>query len=72
MPEQWGEGTGTRLLNRGLAALPAEISRLTVGVLPDNKIGYAFYRTHGFEKVGETQVAVNGTHYGIDLLACEV
>lgn len=72
VPEQWRDGIGTRLLHRGIATLPTGIDRLTVGVMPTNEIGYGFYRRHGFETVGETQVTIGGTPYGIDRLVRNV
>jgi ribosomal protein S18 acetylase RimI-like enzyme len=62
-PEHWGEGVGSRLLERTEEALADRgISRVRDYVLVGNDAGNAFYRSH-YEKTGEREVEIGGeTH----------
>lgn len=62
-PEHWGEGVGSRLLERTEEALADRgISRVRDYVLVENDAGNAFYRSH-YEKTGEREVEIDGeTH----------
>jgi ribosomal protein S18 acetylase RimI-like enzyme len=52
-PDCWGEGIGTRLLDRLRDRLPESTERLRLVVLAENPVGVAFYETYGFERVDE-------------------
>lgn len=54
LPDRWGEGIGTRLLEHIEAdARDAGAERLRLGVLTDNDIGVSFYESRGFAFVEE-------------------
>lgn len=62
-PERWGEGVGSRLLERLEETLAERgITRVRDYVLVENDAGNAFYRAH-YEKTGERDVEIGGeTH----------
>lgn len=62
-PGHWGEGVGTRLLERTEAALTERgITRVRDSVLVENDPGNAFYGAR-YEKTGERDVEIGGeTH----------
>lgn len=68
-PDRWGDGAGTALVDRGVADLPDRLSRVVLGVLPDNEVGKSFYAGYGFERVGEDVFEVGDAAYPIDVLA---
>ncbi|WP_435158808.1 GNAT family N-acetyltransferase [Haladaptatus sp. DFWS20] len=51
-PDYYGEGIGTRLLERGLKALPESIDRVKVLFHPKNDGARAFYAAKNFESSG--------------------
>lgn len=55
-PDYWGEGIGSRLLDR-IESFLAErgYERLRFRVLAENDVGTSFYRSRGYEAVEETQ-----------------
>lgn len=53
LPERWGEGIGTSLLERGVAALPDWTEALRLEMLEGNDIGARFYESRGFKRTGE-------------------
>lgn len=60
-PDHWGEGIGTRLLERAESHLSERgVDRIRDAVLASNEPGNAFYGAH-FEKVGERSVEIGGT-----------
>ncbi|MBX0323953.1 GNAT family N-acetyltransferase [Halomicroarcula sp. F13] len=59
-PDYWGEGIGTRLLNRGEKHLQSlSVRKVRDEVLVDNDVGNAFYRKH-FDHVGERTAEFGG------------
>ncbi|MEM4781873.1 MAG: GNAT family N-acetyltransferase [Halalkalicoccus sp.] len=59
-PDRWGEGFGTRLLERAGERLSSQgIEEIRDAVLAENEPGNAFYNTH-FEKVDERSVEIGG------------
>ena len=62
-PDYWGEGIGTRLLEKAESYLGAQdASTLQDVVLAGNDIGNAFYRKH-FEQADETTVEMGGEEF---------
>jgi len=55
-PDHWGEGIGSRLLDR-IESFLAErgYERLRFRVLAENDVGTSFYRSRGYEAVEETE-----------------
>jgi ribosomal protein S18 acetylase RimI-like enzyme len=50
-PERWGNGIGTRLLDRIESRLDEHgVTRYEVTVLADNEVGVEFYESRGFER----------------------
>lgn len=49
-----GRGHGRALMKLVAAWLPPEVTRLGLCVLPSNEVGWALYRSLGFEQVGVT------------------
>jgi ribosomal protein S18 acetylase RimI-like enzyme len=62
-PEDWGEGIGTALLERGLDLLPERIEALKLEMLAGNEVGKGFYEARGFDEVGTSQFAVGSESY---------
>lgn len=52
LPERWGEGVGTRLLEAGIDRLPPDRERLHLGVHEANDRAIGFYESRGFERAG--------------------
>lgn len=51
-PDQWGEGTGGRLLNSAEEEIEG-YDRLSRSVLAENEVGVEFYEREGFERIAE-------------------
>lgn len=68
-PDRWGEGIGTRLLERGIEELPDGVERLALGVLVHNERAKAFYERRGFERVGGATIDIGGERYVEDVYA---
>lgn len=51
-PDAWGDGLGTRLVDRLRERLPDEARTLRRVVLAENEIGTSFYEHYGFERIG--------------------
>jgi len=62
-PSLWGEGVGTRLLERGTDALADGREVLALEAFADNDVGRSFYESRGFERVGESTFEVAGEAY---------
>lgn len=62
-PTRRGEGIGTMILDSLLSDLPVDADRLVLETLTGNDIGISFYRSQGFENVGEHDFTVDGTTY---------
>ena len=63
-PDHRGDGTGVRLLVHTRERLRDEGAEQLQGfVLEDNEEGNAFYRSHGFEQVGQREVEVGGERF---------
>lgn len=55
-PDHWGEGIGSRLLDRVETFLADRgYERLRFRVLAENDVGRSFYRSRGYETVEETE-----------------
>lgn len=60
-PDRWGDGIGTRLLDRAEAFLAEHgMDRVQAVAIADNEVGTAFYRRHGFELVEEREAELFG------------
>lgn len=71
-PEHWGQGVGTRLLERVRADLPEDVAGLLASMLGGNEVGRRFYQARGFDRVGEGSDTIAGdeyttVHYRLDL-----
>ncbi|ADQ65866.1 acetyltransferase (gnat) family protein [Halogeometricum borinquense DSM 11551] len=62
-PDHWGEGIGSALLSSLESNAPAGVDRLALQTFADNEDGCAFYRTRGFEVVGENTYEVGDESY---------
>ncbi|SDM78215.1 L-amino acid N-acyltransferase YncA [Halogranum gelatinilyticum] len=62
---EWGNGVGTALLNRVVAALDTDDSHesLSVIVFATNPVGRAFYESHGFDVVGRRTETFDGNDH---------
>ncbi|WP_227379049.1 GNAT family N-acetyltransferase [Haladaptatus halobius] len=61
LPEYWGEGVGTGLLNRLFDSLRATgHESVWLAVLADNDVGRSFYDKHGFDVHEERMVELAG------------
>ena len=70
VPERWGEGVGSRLFERELAALEAQgVERVELEVLAQNAVGRGFYESRGFEAVGESPDDLFGTVHPVVVYA---
>ncbi|AGB15135.1 acetyltransferase [Halovivax ruber XH-70] len=54
-PDVWGEGVGSRLLERVERELGPHFETLWLEVLADNDVGVSFYEATGFARVGEQE-----------------
>lgn len=60
-PDRWGEGIGSRLLDRVESFLADRgYERLRFRVLAENDVGTSFYRSRGYEVVEETETELGG------------
>ncbi len=63
-PDHWGEGYGSRLLDRLFDAFRAEgYDSVWLAVMADNEVGRSFYDRHGFEVHAERTVE----HVGVEV-----
>ncbi|WP_076433113.1 GNAT family N-acetyltransferase [Haladaptatus litoreus] len=61
LPEHWGEGVGTDLLNRLFDSLRAAGHQsVWLAVIADNDVGRSFYDKHGFDVHEERTVELAG------------
>ncbi|MFH5797251.1 GNAT family N-acetyltransferase [Haladaptatus sp. CMAA 1911] len=61
LPEYWGEGAGTQLLNRLFDSFRAAgHESVWLGVMAGNEVGRSFYDKHGFEVHEERTVELAG------------
>lgn len=59
-PDRWGEGIGSRLLDRvEREAREGDAEAVDLVVLAENEIGRSFYETHGYERVDEREEPVD-------------
>jgi ribosomal protein S18 acetylase RimI-like enzyme len=66
-PDHWGDGVGTRLLERTEHYLSEQgVERMRDSVLVENEIGNAFYSKH-FEKTGEKELDIAGETYSANV-----
>lgn len=71
-PEYWGEGIGSRLLDRATDHLAERgIERVEDQVLDENEVGNAFYQRH-FEQVDQREVEVLGETHTANVYAGEL
>lgn len=54
-PTVWGDGVGSRLLERVERELGDHFEGLWLEVLADNDVGVSFYEATGFERIGEQE-----------------
>ena len=52
--EHQGRGHGRALMNLVAAWVPDSVTRIGLNVLPENEVGWALYRSLGFELIGTT------------------
>jgi ribosomal protein S18 acetylase RimI-like enzyme len=71
-PDYWGEGIGTRLLDRAEEYLDAKgATSLRDVVLADNDAGNAFYEKH-FERTDETTVEMGDEEFEANVYTAEI
>lgn len=71
-PEYWGEGIGSRLLDRATDHLAErDVERVEDQVLEENEVGNAFYERH-FERVDRREVEVLGETHTANVYAGEL
>lgn len=65
VPEEWGAGLGTRLLDRAEERIRERgAERLRLTVVADNDMGVGFYESRGFERIEEREdAALGGQEY---------
>jgi len=66
-PDYWGEGIGTRLLDRALDELPDYIDAVKLEMLAGNDVAQSFYESHDFEQVGSTEFELGDDTYPTDV-----
>jgi ribosomal protein S18 acetylase RimI-like enzyme len=71
-PGYWGEGVGTRLLDRALDELPDTIEAVKLEMLAGNDVAQSFYESHGFEQVGSTEFELGEDTYPTDIYEKQV
>lgn len=54
-PDYWGEGVGSKLLERGLDLLPDSVGTVRLDVFAENESARQFYESHGFEQTGRDE-----------------
>ncbi|WP_336037068.1 GNAT family N-acetyltransferase [Halobacterium yunchengense] len=62
-PDDWGEGVGSRLLDRALAEAPESVDAVRLEMLADNDVAAGFYESRGFRRVHETEFELDGDAY---------
>jgi ribosomal protein S18 acetylase RimI-like enzyme len=62
-PDAWGEGIGSRLLERALDELPESVDAVKLEMLAGNDVAAGFYESHGFEQVDESEFELDGETY---------
>ncbi|PSQ17470.1 N-acetyltransferase [Halobacteriales archaeon QS_8_69_26] len=61
LPDRWGDGVGTALLERLESELDErEVESYRLAVLADNEVGVSFYESRGFERFDEGTVELGG------------
>ncbi|WP_458206019.1 N-acetyltransferase family protein [Haladaptatus sp. NG-SE-30] len=65
IPDEWGSGLGTRLLDRVEGRLRDRgIERLRLNVFADNEVGVGFYESRSFDRIEERYVdSFDATEY---------
>lgn len=71
-PGYWGEGVGTRLLDRALDELPDYIDAVKLEMLAGNRVAQSFYESHGFEQVWSTEFELDDDTYPTDIYEKQV
>lgn len=66
-PDYWGEGIGTRLLDRALDELPDHVDAVKLEMLAGNGVAQSFYESRGFEQVGSTEFELGDDTYPTDI-----
>jgi GNAT superfamily N-acetyltransferase len=62
-PDHWGEGVGSRLLERAVELVPENATALKLEAFAENEVGARFYEARGFERVGSREVEIAGESY---------
>jgi ribosomal protein S18 acetylase RimI-like enzyme len=62
-PEWWGEGIGTALLERGVAALPESTDAVRLEMFAENDTARRFYESKGFEQTDTGEYELAGESY---------
>lgn len=64
VPDYWGEGVGTDLLDRVESWLrETDADRLRLAVMADNDVANAFYEKHGYEVIEEREEELFGATF---------
>lgn len=71
-PDYWGQGFGTKLLERGLELVPEDIERVKLEALSDNEIGHRFYMARGFDRTGTGNFEIAGEAYPTAIYTLEL
>lgn len=59
-PDDWNDGVGTRLLERGLAEIPGGRTAVKLEMLAGNELAQSFYTSRGFEHAGSRRAEFSG------------
>ena len=73
LPDYWGEGVGTAMLERVATELhEAGYERVSAVVLADNELGRAFYDARTFEEVGRQTTTFGGEEHDEVIVAADL
>ncbi|QSG01589.1 Acetyltransferase (GNAT) family [Natranaeroarchaeum sulfidigenes] len=62
-PDHWRAGVGSALVASGIERLDDDAAAVLVEVLSENATGRRFYRSEGFERIGERVLELFGIPY---------
>lgn len=71
-PDHWGDGVGSRLLERAVELVPEDATALVLEAFADNEVGARFYEARGFERVESRDVEIAGESYESAIWAREL
>lgn len=73
LPDYWGEGVGTAMLERVATEFhEAGYERVSAVVLADNELGRVFYDARTFEEVGRQTTTLGGEEYDELIVAADL